>query len=53
MINLINNTYTANLSVILAEDVGAAELRNPKISGMRKTRKGLISRLLKSTSAGK
>ena len=38
MMNMINSIYTANLSVILAEDTGALELRNPKLSGMRKAR---------------
>ena len=38
MMNLTNTVSTANLSVILAEDTGALELRNPKLSGMRKAR---------------
>ena len=37
------NTNTMNLSNILAEDTGMMELRNPKISGMRK--QGWIRRL--------
>jgi len=42
MMNLMN-TNTMNLSNILAEDTGLMELRNPKISGMRKH--GRIRRL--------
>ena len=34
MMNRMNNTM--NLANILAEDSGIMELRNPKISGMRK-----------------
>ena len=41
MMNLINTAYTANRSVILAEDVGSPELRNPKLSGMSRNRKHL------------
>ena len=37
-------TYTMSLSGILAEDTGLMELRNPKISGMRK--QSWIRRLL-------
>ena len=53
MMNLINTTYTANLSVILAEDVSAPELRNPKLSGMSKNRKNLFARFLNSLTARK
>jgi len=51
MMNMINSIYTANLSVILAEDTGAPELRNPKLSGMRKARMSLFSRLFKGMAA--
>ena len=40
------NTYTANMACLLSEDVGAPELRNPRISGIRR-RGGLLSRLIK------
>lgn len=40
------NTYTTNMAFLLSEDVGAPELRNPRISGIRK-RGGLLSRLIK------
>jgi hypothetical protein len=53
MMNLINTVYTANLSVILAEDVGTPELRNPKLSGMSKTHKSLFSRLFKGMAVRK
>ena len=53
MMNLINNAYTANLSVILAEDVSSPELRNPKLSGMSKNRKNLFARFLNSLTARK
>ena len=53
MMNLINTAYTANLSVILAEDVSAPELRHPKLSGMSKTHKSLFSRLFKGMAARK
>ena len=48
MMNLMNDAYTANISVILAEDVNAPELRNPELSGMRKTRISLLSRLFRN-----
>ncbi len=51
--NLINTAYTANLSVILSEDVGSPELRNPKLSGMSKSRMHLFSRLIKAISTKK
>ncbi len=51
--NLINTAYTANLSVILSEDVGSPELRNPKLSGMSKARMHLFSRLIKAISTKK
>lgn len=53
MMNLVNTACTANLSVILAEDVSAPELRNPKLSGMSKTHKSLFSRLFKGMAARK
>ena len=53
MMNLINTAYTANLSAILAEDVGTPELRNPKLSGMSRIRRSLFSRLLKGMAARK
>ena len=43
MMNLMNNTM--NLANILAEDSGIMELRNPKISGMRK--QSWLKRLLR------
>ncbi len=51
--NLINTTYTANLSTILAEDVGTPELRNPKLSGMSRNRKGIVARFINSLKARK
>ena len=53
MMNMINNPYTSNLSVILAEDVYAPELRNPKLSGMSQNRTGLLSRLFRGLTARK
>ena len=53
MMNLINTAYNANLSVILAEDAGIPELRNPKLSGMSKTHKSLFSRLFRGMAARK
>ncbi len=52
MMNMINSIYTANLSVILAEDAGAPELRNPLAGGMQGK---LLPRLRKifSRKAGK
>lgn len=38
------NWITMNMSAVLAEDVGAPELRNPRAGGMRKT--GVVKRLL-------
>ena len=53
MMNTTNNAYTSNMSVILAEDVYAPELRNPKLSGMRRTGNGLLSLLFKALTAKK
>ena len=53
MMNLTNTVSTANLSVILAEDVYTPELRNPKLSGMSKTRMNLFNRLIKAVTARK
>jgi hypothetical protein len=53
MMNLINTAYTANLSVILAEDVGSPELRNPKLSGMSRNRKHLFARFFNSLTVRK
>lgn len=53
MMNMMNHDYTANLSVILAEDVSAPELRNPKLSGMSQNRAGLLSRLFKALTEKK
>ena len=53
MMNMMNNDYTSNLSVILAEDVSAPELRNPKLSGMSHNRSNLLSRLFRVLSAKK
>ena len=52
MMNLMNAACTASLSVILAEDTGAAELRNPELSGMSKPRKRLIGRFLRGLKQG-
>ena len=51
MMNLINTAYTANLSVILAEDTGTPELRNPKLSGMSMNRKSMFARFFKRLTA--
>ena len=40
------NVNTMNLAAALAEDVGVPALRNPKTSGMRTARKGLIRSLV-------
>ena len=53
MMNLINTAYTANLPVILAEDVGTPELRNPKLSGMSQNRKSLFARFFNILTARK
>lgn len=53
MMNLINTAYTAKLSVILAEDAGTPELRNPKLSGMSRNRKGIVARFINSLKARK
>lgn len=53
MMNLINTANTANLSVILAEDVGTPELRNPKLSGMSRNQKSMFARFFKSLTARK
>ena len=36
----------SNMAAVLAEDVYAPELRNPKISGMSKTRKAITERIV-------
>ena len=36
----------SNMAAVLAEDVYAPELRNPKISGMRKNRKAIAERIV-------
>ena len=51
MMNLMNIAYTTNLSVILAEDSGAPELRNPKLSGISKTGRSLFGRLFNGLKA--
>ena len=38
-----NNAQVMNMAVLMAEDVGAPELRNPLVSGLRA--KGIFSRL--------
>ncbi len=53
MMNWMNPTYTSNLSTILAEDVSTPELRNPKLSGMSKTRRNLFSRLIRNLTVKK
>ena len=53
MMNWMNDAYTSNLSAILAEDVSAPELRNPKLSGMSPAGNGLLSRLFRVLSAKK
>ena len=40
------NTYTINMAVLLSEDVGAPELRNPEVSAIRK-RGGWLFRVFK------
>ena len=52
MMNLMNTAYTTNLSAILADDVSTPELRNPKLSGMSKTRRNVISRLIRGLKSG-
>ena len=49
MMNLMNTNY-ANMSVMLAEDVCAPELRSPKNSGMRKTGKCLFGILFRNAA---
>ena len=51
--DLMNSTCNAKLSVILGEDVNSPELRNPKLSGMSKTRGGLFQHLFKGLKANK
>ncbi len=46
MMYMMNTANFNNLSAILAEDVNAPELRNPKVSGMRKAREKAFSRLV-------
>ena len=53
MMNLINTAYTAKLSVILAEDAGTPELRNPKLSGMSKNRKSMFACFFKRLTTRK
>ena len=53
MMNWMNPAYTSNLSTILAEDVNTPELRNPKLSGMSKTRRNLFSRLIRNLTVKK
>ena len=48
MMNLMNTAYTCNMSTILAEDVCAPELRNPKHSGISTIRKGFLTRLFEA-----
>ena len=38
------NQMNSNMATMLAEDVYAPELRNPKTSGMRNNRKSLVVR---------
>lgn len=45
MMYLMNTANISNLSAILAEDVTAPELRNPKVSGIYKSSKNVFSRL--------
>ena len=47
MMNLIKASSAANMSVFLSEDVCLPELRNPILSGMRKTEKRLLGFLLR------
>ncbi len=44
---MMNTAYTNSLSSLLAEDVHAPELRNPRYSGMRA--KGWMARLLRKS----
>lgn len=36
------NTYAINMAVILSEDVGAPELRNPNVSAIRHRKRKLL-----------
>ena len=45
MMNLMNCNTTMKMSYVLAEDSGLMELRNPKISGMR--RQGWLRKLFR------
>ena len=38
--------HSNNMAAVLAEDVYAPELRNPRISGMRKSRKSVAKRIV-------
>ena len=48
MLNSMLNHYMTNLSSVMAEDVNAPELRNPKLSGMQK--ESWLRRLLQKVS---
>ena len=53
MMNLMNTPYSSNMSAILAEDVCAPELRNPKHSGISSIRKGFLDRLFEALAVKK
>ena len=53
MMSLMNTSGAANMSVFLAEDVCAPELRNPMLSGMSKTGKKLFGFLFRNPAARK
>ena len=42
---MMNIMISMNMATMMAEDAGAAELRNPLNSGMRSKTKGIIHRL--------
>ena len=44
MMNSMLNHYMTSIASVMAEDVNAPELRNPRISGMKK--EGWLRRLL-------
>ena len=47
--NMMNVNINMNMAAMLAEDTGAMELRNPRISGMRA--EGLLARLFRRKKA--
>ena len=47
--NMMNVNINMNMAAMLAEDTGAMELRNPRISGMKA--KSLLNRLFRRKKA--